>query len=76
MDIQSKLKPTIVTITQDVDEAVLLADDAATTGEDLHVDLPRPRRSLALAQNAACINARKFILSFLYDRFSHSAEAA
>jgi nitrate/nitrite transport system ATP-binding protein len=84
MDIQGKLKQTVVMITHDVDEAVLLADrvvmmtngPAATIGEDLHVNLPRPRRRLELAENAHYIEARKAILSFLYDRFSHPAEAA
>ncbi len=84
MDIQSKLKQTVVMITHDVDEAVLLADrvimmtngPAATIGEDLPVSLPRPRRRLELAENPQYIEARKAILSFLYDRFAHPAEAA
>jgi nitrate/nitrite transport system ATP-binding protein len=84
MDIQTKLKQTVVMITHDVDEAVLLADrvvmmtngPAATIGEDLYIDLPRPRRRLELAEHSTYIDARKSILSFLYDRFSHPAEAA
>jgi nitrate/nitrite transport system ATP-binding protein len=84
MDIQAKLKQTVVMITHDVDEAVLLADrvimmtngPAATIGEDLSVALPRPRRRLELAENQQYIEARKAILSFLYDRFAHPAEAA
>jgi nitrate/nitrite transport system ATP-binding protein len=84
MDIQTKLKQTVVMITHDVDEAVLLADrvvmmtngPAATIGEDLPVKLPRPRRRLELAENQQYIEARKAILSFLYDRFAHPAEAA
>ncbi len=84
MDIQTKLKQTVVMITHDVDEAVLLADrvvmmtngPAATIGEDLYINLPRPRRRLELAENPTYIEARKAILSFLYDRFAHPAEAA
>jgi nitrate/nitrite transport system ATP-binding protein len=84
MDIQSKLKQTVVMITHDVDEAVLLADrvimmtngPSATIGEDLTVNLPRPRHRLKLAENQQYIEARKAILSFLYDRFAHPAEAA
>jgi nitrate/nitrite transport system ATP-binding protein len=84
MDIQTKLKQTVVMITHDVDEAVLLADrvvmmtngPAATIGEDLHVKLDRPRRRLELAEDHTYIEARKAILSFLYDRFAHPAEAA
>ncbi|MCS5946908.1 hypothetical protein LNP25_27705 [Klebsiella variicola subsp. variicola] len=51
MHIQQELNTTIVMITHDVDEAVLLSDrvlmmtngPAATVGEILAVDLPRPR---------------------------------
>jgi nitrate/nitrite transport system ATP-binding protein len=84
MDIQTKLKQTVVMITHDVDEAVLLADrvvmmtngPAATIGEDMAVSLPRPRRRLELAGHPVYIEARKQILGFLYDRFAHPAEAA
>ena len=50
---------TVLMVTHDVDEAVLLADrivmmtngPAATIGEILDVDLPRPRDRVALAEN-------------------------
>src|SRR3979490_2094514 len=52
MEIHAKLGNTVLMITHDVDEAVLLSDrvvmmtngPAATIGEILKIDLPRPRR--------------------------------
>lgn len=84
MDIQSSLQTTVVMITHDVDEAVLLADrvvmmtngPAATIGEDMRVNLPRPRRRLEIADLPAYVSARREILSFLYDRFSCPEQAA
>jgi nitrate/nitrite transport system ATP-binding protein len=84
MDIQTELKNTVVMITHDVDEAVLLSDrvimmtngPAATIGEDLAVKLERPRRRLELAEDPTYIEARKAVLAFLYDRFAHPEEKA
>ena len=67
---------TVVMVTHDVDEAVLLADrvvmmtngPAATIGEILHVDLPRPRERLAMAGNPQYLAARKAVLEFLYQK--------
>ena len=67
---------TVVMVTHDVDEAVLLADrvvmmtngPAATIGEILHVDLPRPRERLAMASNPQYLAARKAVLEFLYQK--------
>jgi nitrate/nitrite transport system ATP-binding protein len=81
MTIHQKLKNTVLMITHDVDEAVLLSDrivmmtngPAATIGEVLSVDLPRPRRRLELAGNATYIQARSAVLEFLYAR--HKAPA-
>ena len=52
---------TVLMVTHDVDEAVLLADrivmmtngPAATIGEIVHVDLPRPRDRVELGENRA-----------------------
>mgnify|MGYP003340230562 FL=1 len=63
----------------DVDEAVLLSDKivmmtngpAATIGEVLRVDLPRPRSRVALADNPAYLNYRKAVIDFLYTRQAH-----
>ena len=67
---------TVVMVTHDVDEAVLLADrvvmltngPAATIGEILHVDLPRPRERLAMAGHPVYLAARKAVLEFLYQK--------
>jgi nitrate/nitrite transport system ATP-binding protein len=76
MEIHAKLGNTILMITHDVDEAVLLADrivmmtngPAATIGEVLEIDLPRPRDRLALAESATYSAARSRVLRFLYER--------
>lgn len=81
MDIHAKLGNTVIMITHDVDEAVLLSDrvvmmtngPAATIGEILDVNLPRPRNRLALAGDAQYNASRKQILEFLYAR--HRAPA-
>jgi len=75
-DITTRLGNTVVMITHDVDEAVLLSDrivmmtngPAATIGEVLDVDLPRPRRRLELATNTIYLDCRKRVLEFLYRR--------
>ena len=67
---------TTIMVTHDVDEAVLLSDrivmmtngPAATIGQILNVDLPRPRKRLELADNAAYNYCRAEVLRFLYDR--------
>ncbi|MFN4312200.1 MAG: ABC transporter ATP-binding protein [Ferrovibrio sp.] len=76
MDLHAKLKNTVIMITHDVDEAVLLSDrvvmmtngPAATIGEVLNVNLPRPRNRLALASNPEYTRCRQQILEFLYAR--------
>jgi nitrate/nitrite transport system ATP-binding protein len=76
MDIHSRLGNTIVMITHDVDEAVLLSDrivmmtngPSATIGEVLTVALPRPRKRLELVSNPRYLAARQTVLKFLYER--------
>ena len=59
MAIQAEFGNTVIMITHDVDEAVLLSDrivmmtngPSATVGEILTVDLPRPRDRVALADD-------------------------
>ena len=74
--IQAELGNTVLMITHDVDEAVLLSDrvvmmtngPAATIGQILEVDLPRPRERIALAGDATYNHCRQEILSFLYEK--------
>jgi nitrate/nitrite transport system ATP-binding protein len=74
--IQSELGNTVMMITHDVDEAVLLSDrvvmmtngPAATIGQVLNVDLPRPRNRIALAEDATYNHCRQEILQFLYEK--------
>ncbi|MDY6981934.1 MAG: nitrate ABC transporter ATP-binding protein, partial [Pseudomonadota bacterium] len=76
MDIQNELKNTVIMITHDVDEAVLLSDrivmmtngPAATIGEILDVQLERPRDRLALASTAEYASLRAQVLRFLYEK--------
>jgi nitrate/nitrite transport system ATP-binding protein len=76
MEIHAQLGTTVVMITHDVDEAVLLSDrivmmsngPAATIGETLPVSLPRPRDRLALAEDPDFVHARQQVLQFLYDK--------
>jgi nitrate/nitrite transport system ATP-binding protein len=82
MQIQSDLGNTVIMITHDVDEAVLLSDrivmmtngPAATIGEILQVDLPRPRDRLALAEDPEFVHLRQQVLEFLYAKHSNPAQ--
>ncbi|GAA3893957.1 MULTISPECIES: ABC transporter ATP-binding protein [Gibbsiella] len=81
MEIQQRLNTTIVLITHDVDEAVLLSDrvlmmtngPAATVGEILPVLLPRPRLRVALADDPAYHQCRQQVLKFLYEKHAKAA---
>jgi nitrate/nitrite transport system ATP-binding protein len=76
MEIHARLGNTMIMITHDVDEAVLLSDrivmmtngPAATIGEVLSVNLQRPRKRLELASNGTYLKAREAVLKFLYER--------
>lgn len=84
MEIQNELKNTVIMITHDVDEAVLLSDrivmmtngPAATIGEVLDVKLERPRNRVALADNAEYNHYRSQVLKFLYERQRKPEEKA
>ena len=76
MRIVAEAKSTVVMVTHDVDEAVLLADrvvmmtngPAAQIGEILSVDLPRPRHRVALAHDTKYHDLRSAVLEFLYQK--------
>ena len=76
MQIHATLKNTMIMITHDVDEAVLLSDrivmmtngPSATIGEVAEVKLERPRKRLELVSDRDYIAAREAVLKFLYER--------
>jgi nitrate/nitrite transport system ATP-binding protein len=71
-------------VTHDVDEAVLLSDrivmmtngPAATIGEVLRVDLPRPRNRVELVEDRGYVQYRKEVIDFLYTRHGHVERTA
>ncbi|HZW86743.1 MAG TPA: ABC transporter ATP-binding protein [Gallionella sp.] len=79
MRITAELGSTVLMVTHDVDEAVLLSDriimmtngPAATVGEILDVNLTRPRNRLALADDRNYQHLRSEVLHFLYERHAH-----
>ena len=78
MRIVDKTQATVLMVTHDVDEAVLLSDRVvmmtngpqARIGEVLAVDLPRPRARLSLAHDARFMELRAAVLEFLYEKQS------
>jgi nitrate/nitrite transport system ATP-binding protein len=84
LEIVARTESTVVMVTHDVDEAVLLSDKivmmtngpAATIGEVLSVDLPRPRNRVALANSPQYLHYRKAVIDFLYTRQAHVEKAA
>ncbi|MEI5680197.1 MULTISPECIES: ABC transporter ATP-binding protein [unclassified Mesorhizobium] len=84
MDIHARLGNTMIMITHDVDEAVLLSDrivmmtngPAARIGEVLDVPLDRPRKRVELASDRTYLRCREAVLKFLYERhrFVEAAE--
>ncbi|MDP3654395.1 MAG: ABC transporter ATP-binding protein [Rhodoferax sp.] len=84
LEIVARTQSTVVMVTHDVDEAVLLSDKivmltngpAATIGEILPVELPRPRNRVALADSAQYLQYRKAVIDFLYTRQAHVEKTA
>jgi len=76
MALHQKLNNTVMMITHDVDEAVLLSNrivmmtngPSARIGEVLDVPLPHPRKRLELASNPIYLKCRQRVLEFLYER--------
>ncbi|MEP7157202.1 MAG: ABC transporter ATP-binding protein [Betaproteobacteria bacterium] len=76
MGIVAEIKSTVVMVTHDVDEAVLLSDrivmmtngPAATIGDIVTVTLERPRDRLKLLADPVYLNCRRQVLEFLYQK--------
>ena len=76
MDIHARLNNTVIMITHDVDEAVLLSDriimmtngPSATIGEILNIEIARPRDRLSLAENPTYNHYRSEVIRFLHER--------
>lgn len=76
MQIQKELNTTVVLITHDVDEAVLMSDKivmmsngpAARVGQLLEIDLDRPRERVTLSKDPQFNKYRQEVLSFLYEK--------
>jgi nitrate/nitrite transport system ATP-binding protein len=81
MRIVARTGSTVLMVTHDVDEAVLLSDrvvmmtngPAARIGEVLDVPMARPRKRLELVADATYIKCRQRVIEFLYAR--HRAPA-
>jgi nitrate/nitrite transport system ATP-binding protein len=84
LKIVARTQSTVVMVTHDVDEAVLLSDrivmmtngPAATIGEILSVELERPRNRVELAEDSRYVHCRKQVLDFLYTRHGQKTLAA
>lgn len=76
ISIVQQTQATVVMVTHDVDEAVLLSDrivmmtngPAASIGEILTVDLPHPRDRMQLANDPQYHHLRSQVLAFLYEK--------
>jgi nitrate/nitrite transport system ATP-binding protein len=76
MEIHADLGNTVIMITHDVDEAVLLSDrivmmsngPAASVGEILHIELERPRERISMAHDTRYHEYRAAVLEFLYQK--------
>lgn len=76
MGIVAEIKSTVVMVTHDVDEAVLLSDrivmmtngPAATIGDIVTVPLARPRDRLKLLADPLYLDCRRQVLEFLYKK--------
>jgi nitrate/nitrite transport system ATP-binding protein len=83
MQIHATLANTVLMITHDVEEAVLLSDRIVmmTNGPSAHIGaihevrLPRPRNRLELIADPTYIESRAAVLNFLHRRHSY-VEAA
>ncbi len=76
MGIVADLNSTVIMVTHDVDEAVLLSDrivmmtngPAATIGDIVEVNLAKPRDRLKLLADPVYLDCRRRVLEFLYQK--------
>lgn len=76
MEIKASLQNTVIMVTHDVDEAVLLSDrivmmtngPAATVGEILEVGIEQPRNRVAMVDDPEYVRCRSEVMRFLYDK--------
>jgi nitrate/nitrite transport system ATP-binding protein len=74
------VRTTVLMVTHDVDEAILLADrvvmmtngPVARIGETVTIDLPKPRDRLLLVDQPAYGVAKRRMLDFLYRKHAHT----
>ena len=72
--IVAAIKTTVVMVTHDIDEAILLADRVvmmtngprATIGEMVAIEMPKPRDRLVVAEHPAYAATKRRMLDFLY----------
>ncbi|OOZ39029.1 ABC transporter ATP-binding protein [Solemya elarraichensis gill symbiont] len=82
MEIHADLGNTVIMITHDVDEAVLLSDrivmmtngPAATIGDVLNIELDRPRERVSMSESEEYNHYRHEVLKFLYERQRNPAD--
>ena len=83
MQICNEHELTAVMVTHDIDEALFLADrlvmmtngPAATIGEILEINFPRPRNREEIMEDPRYYDLRNQALDFLYSRFAHDDAA-
>jgi nitrate/nitrite transport system ATP-binding protein len=78
--IVTKINTTVIMVTHDVDEAILLADRVvmmtngprAKIGETIGIDIDKPRERLSLVALPAFARAKQQMLEFLHKKHAHS----
>jgi ABC-type nitrate/sulfonate/bicarbonate transport system ATPase subunit len=79
LKIWTEHRVTVLMITHDIDEALLLSDrlvmmtngPAAKIGEVLTIPFPRPRERTLVMEDPQYYELRNYALDFLYHRFAH-----
>jgi len=77
MRILQNVENTVILVTHDIDEALLLSDRVfmmtngpeATIGEILEINLERPRNRIELQHDPEYISCKEAILRFMYEKF-------